>query len=220
VQPDVKNLPAGTYTVSSKVLRENGQVLDEKTTTFTVKTNYVPPVTESSITLTPGSPGTLTSPDGRYSVSFPQGAVLSDVAVTLKPYTHDKLPSAPAGAKIGATCFEITGLAGLLSKDATIRVTYSADDLTAAGGDTSKLKLSYYDAAQNAWVILPTQVNTGSTTLTATTNHLSVWAVMVSSSTTGGTSPGATATKSPIPLTVVLASLIISGIVIGMRSRK
>ena len=41
-QPDVKNLPAGTYTVDSKVLLESGTIFDEKTTTFTVKTNYIP----------------------------------------------------------------------------------------------------------------------------------------------------------------------------------
>jgi len=217
-QPDASNLQAGTYTVDSKVLL-GGQVLDEKTTTFTIKTNYVPPATESSITLSPGSPATLTSPDGRYSVSFPQGAVVDNVVVTLKPYSNNQLSPAPSGAKLGATSFEITGLAGLLSKDATIKVMYSADDLAAAGGDASQLKLSYFDAAQGAWVILPTQVDTGSTTLTATTNHLSVWAVMVSSSTIGGTSPGASATKSPLPLTVILASLIVAGIAAGKSNR-
>jgi methionine-rich copper-binding protein CopC len=224
VTPDV-NLPAGTYTVDSKVALANGNVLDKKTTTFTVQTNYVPPPTETNITVSPGSPATLTSPDGRYSVSFPQGAVIGDVVVTLKPYSKNQLPSAPSGAKLGATCFEITGLSGLLSKDATVKVTYSADDLAAAGGDASQLKLSYFDAAQNTWVILPTQVNTGSTTLTTTTNHLSIWAVMVSSSTTTGgtasvTAPAATSTKSPLSLTVILASLIIAGIAVGKSARK
>ena len=224
VTPDVKDLQVGTYTVDSKVLNENSQVLDDKTTTFTVGSNYVPPITESNITLTPGSAGTLTSPDGRISILFPQGAVLDNAVVTLKPYTKAQLPSAPAGSTLGATCFEITGLSGLLSKDATVKVTYSADDLEAAGGDTSRLKLSYYDAAQSAWVILPTQVDTSNTMLTTTTNHLSVWAVMVSSSTTGGTasgtSPTASVTKSPVSLTVILASLIIAGIAIGKSARK
>ncbi len=97
VNPDLKNLPLGTYTVNSKVLLEDGRVLDNKTTTFAVKTNYIPPPTESSIKLTPGSAGNLVSPDGRYSVSFPQGSVLGDVNVTLKPYSRDRLQPAPAG---------------------------------------------------------------------------------------------------------------------------
>ena len=218
-QPNVNNLQAGTYTVDSKVLLA-GQVLDENSTTFTIKTNYIPPATESSITVSPGSPATLTSPDGRYSVSFPQGAVLSDVVVTLQPYSLNQLSRPPSGAKLGATSFEITGLAGLLSKDATVRVTYSADDLAAAGGDVSQLKLSYFDATQGAWVILPTQVNTQDTTLTTTTNHLSVWAVMVSSSTSAGSPAGApTMASLPVVLGIIIAIAVIA-IIVGVTVRR
>ncbi len=221
IQPDLKNLPLGTYTVDSKVLLESGQVLDNRTTTFAVKTNYVPPPTESSITLTPGSVGNLISPDGRYSVLFPQGAVLGDVTVTLKPFSNDKLQSAPSGAMTGATSFEISGLSGLLSKDATVRVTYSADDLAVAGGDPSKLKLAYYDTAKNAWTILPTQVNTQEMTLTTTTNHLSVWAVMISSS-VASAEPSGVPTKSPLPVIDGLGALICVAIIscYSVRHRK
>lgn len=222
-QPMIGNLPVGTYTAVSRVLLETGRVLDEKTTTFAVKTDYIPPITESSITLTPGSAGTLTSRDGRYSVFFPQGSVLSDVVVTLKPFDKDKLWAAPAGAKLGATSFEVAGLAGLLSKDATVRVTYSADDLAAAGGDASQLKLAYFDAAKGAWVILPTQVNTQDMTLTAATNHMGVWAVMVSSSTSAGSSSGAPAEAFPLlPLLTVLGIVVIAVIafLVIRKSRK
>jgi hypothetical protein len=214
IQPDLKNLPLGTYTVNSKVLLEDGRVLDNKTTTFAVKTNYVPPPTESSIKLTPGSAGNLVSPDGLYSVSFPQGAVLGDVSVTLKPYSRDKLLPAPAGATTGATSFEISGLSGLLSKDATVRVVYSADDLSAAGGDPSKMKLAYYDTAKNAWTMLPTQVNTQDMTLTTTTNHLSVWAVMITSS-----AATAVPTKAPLPVMVTVGALIVTAIISCCNAR-
>jgi hypothetical protein len=208
INPDLKNLPLGTYTVNSKVLLEDGRILDNKTTTFAVKTIYIPPVTEASIKLSPGSAGNLVSPDGRYFVSFPQGSVLGDVVVTLKPYSNNKLQPAPAGTTPGATSFEITGLSGLLSKDATVRVTYSADDLSAAGGDPSKMKLAYYDTAKNEWTILPTQVNTQDMTLTTTTNHLSVWAVMILSS-AATTVP----TKAPLPAVVSVGALIAAAIV-------
>ena len=203
---------------------ENGKVLDDKTTTFTVKTNYVPPVTEANITLTPSNAGTLTSPDGRYSVSFPQGAVLGNAVVTLKPYSKDKLQAAPANAKLGATSFEITGLTGLLSKDATVKVAYSTDDLASANGDAAQLKLAYYDAGQGAWVILPTRVDSQAMTLTATTNHLSIWTVMVSSSTTSSPSsagaPVGTTAQEPLPLTVIIAALGIAVIAAGYHARK
>jgi hypothetical protein len=219
VTPKLQNLPAGNYTVDSKVLLEGGTVLDEKNTTLSVKANYIPPVTESSITLTPQGGGTLISPDGRFSVLFPQGAVLGDGVVTLKPYAKDKLEPAPANAKPGATCFEITGLTGLLSKDATVKVTYSADDLAAAGGDASQLKLSYFDAAQGAWVILPTQVNTQDMTLTTTTNRMGVWAVMVSSS-TGVGSPASASTKASLPAVLSIVALAVTAIIVGSTARQ
>jgi len=211
VKPDIGSLQPGTYTVISRVLLEDGRILDENTTTFEVKQPYISPVTEASITLTPGSPGTLMSSGGRYSVTFPQGSVLGEVVVTLKPYPRENLQAAPTGAKLGTTCFEITGLSGLLSKDATVRVAYSADDLTAAGGDASQLRLAYWDTVQNMWVILPTQLNTQAMSLTATTNHMSVWAVMVSS-TAGAVSPIAT----NIPLLAMVVLVIAIGIALAI----
>jgi hypothetical protein len=223
--PELQNLPVGSYTADSKICLENGKVLDEKTTTFTVKKNYIPPLTESNITLIPGSTGTLTSSDGRYSISFPQGAVLGDAVVTLKPYQKDKLQKAPTNAKLGATSFEITGLTGLLNKEATVHVKYSDDDLAVAGGDASQLKLAYFDAAQSVWVILPTQVDTGTSTLTTSTNHLSVWAVMASSSTTGSQSSASASSNTPtnstpVSLITLLASLAFAVIAAGYYSRN
>ena len=219
--PPTGSLPIGTYTVVSSVSLQSGKILDTKTTSFEIQKPYIAPVTESTIILMPQSSGTLTSPDKRYSVTFPQGSVQGQVNITLKPHSRDTLPMAPQGVKFGATSFEIAGLSGLLSKDATVKITYSADDLAAAGGDTSKLKLAYYDTAQSGWGILPTTVNTQDTSLTATTNHAGVWAVMVSSSTPSGVpAPGASATKSPIPMTVILLSLIIAVIAVGKSVRK
>jgi hypothetical protein len=213
-QPDVKTLPMGTYTVDSKVLLDNGQVLDEKNTTLPITTNYIPPATESNITVSPGSPATLTSPDGRYSVSFPQGSVTADVVVTLKPYPRNQLRQAPSGAKIGATSFAVTGLSGLLSKAATVKVMYSADDLVAAGGDASQLKLSYFDAAQSAWVILPTKVNTKDMTLTATTSQLGTCAVIVSSST------NAPSSKTPLPEVLSIIAIAATAIIFSGKARR
>jgi hypothetical protein len=148
-------------------------------------------------------------------VTFPQGSVLGEVKIVMKPYSRETLQAAPAGAKLGTTSFEIAGLSGLLNKDATVRVMYSADDVAAAGGDASQLKLGYYDTAQSAWVILPTLVNTQDTTMTATTNHMGVWAVMVSSS--GKTAaPTSVPTKAPLPAALSFASLIIATLILGV----
>jgi hypothetical protein len=215
VKPDLKDLPAGKYTVSSKIILESGRVLDEKTSTVEMKEEYVPPPTESSVTLTPGSPGTLASPDARYSVVFPQGAVLSDVVVTLKPYSRESLRPAPEGAGLGATCFEITGLAGLLSKNATVRATYSADDLAVAGGDASQLKLAYWDTAQNQWVILHTQLSSKDLKLTTTTNHLGIWAILIQPQ-----KSAVLPTETPLPSVVNVAALVVATIISGCIVRQ
>ena len=209
-QPKVTNLPIGTYTVDSKVL-QGGQILDEKNTTFTISANYIPPTNVSSITVSPAGPAALTSSDGRYSVSFPQGAVLGNVVVTLSPYAIDKLSPAPSSARLGATSFAINGLSGLLNKAATVKVIYSADDLSAAGGDASKLKLSYFDPSQGAWVIMPTQVNKQDTTLTATTNQLGIFVVMVSSSTNA---------KTPLPVVLSIGAIAATAIIFSSKARR
>lgn len=174
-----QKLSVGTYYVNSKVTLEDGTLLDERSTSFEVKKPYVPPPSVFCITLTPRSPALLQTPDGRFSISFPQGAVVSEVEVCLKPYPRAQLPSPPPNFKLGATCFRIDGIPGLLAKEATIKVKYSADDLAVAEGDASRLRLAYWDETQNKWVILPTQINEAEKTLTVTTNHLSIWAVLV-----------------------------------------
>ena len=205
VKPELGSLQPGTYTAVSRVLLENGRLLDEKTTTFEVKQKYIPPVTESSLLLTPGSGGVLTSPDGRVAVTFPQGSVLAEVLVTMKPYAREKLHQAPAGSQLGATFFEIAGLAALLNRDATVRVAYSVDDLAAAGGDASRLSLAIWDRVKNEWVVLATQVNTQDMTLTAVTNRMGVWAVIVSPA---GVST--VPTKTPFPAHLAILALVIA----------
>lgn len=113
--------------------------------------------------------------------------MLSDVSVTIKPVSKDKLPAAPPGATLGTTCFHIDGLTGLLSKDATVQVKYSSADLEDAGSDVSKLAIARYDDSDNKWTILPTTLDKNALTLSATTNWFSIWAVMVSG---GGNTAG------------------------------
>jgi hypothetical protein len=217
-KPEIGTLGIGSYTVHSAISLGDGRILDEKTATFEITKPYSPPVTESNISLNPGSPATLKSPDGQYSATFPQGSVLGEVNIVMKPYSREKLKAAPGGAKLGTTCFEIAGLSGLLSKDATVRVKYSADDVAAASGDAYQLKLAYYDPAQGAWVILPTQVNTQDTSLTATTNHMGVWTVMVSSSVKTG-SPTGVPTKAPLSAALSFASLMIVTLILWENAR-
>jgi hypothetical protein len=218
-------LAAGTYTITSTVSRDDGTVLDTKTIPYEIKSTYIAPLDEVTVTLSPKSPAELTSTDGRVVVSFPAGAVFSDVNVTLKPVSNDKLPAAPRGATMGATSFRVDGLTGLLSKDATVLVKYSSADLDAAGSDVSKLTLARYDDSDNKWTILPTTLDKGALTLSSATNRFGIMAVMVSSggntqgsasSTTGASKPGI-----GLDTSIVFIALGLMIVFVGIhRSRK
>jgi hypothetical protein len=212
-------LSPGTYTMTSNITLKDGTLLDSKTSSFEVKSSYVAPPQEASVTLTPQNSAELSSSDGRISISFPAGAVISDVTVTLKPISLNQLPGIPEDAKAGGTCFEIDGLSGLLSKDATISVKYSSADLDAAGGDASKLVLARYDQSDSTWTLLQTSVKTDTTTLSATTNRFSTWAVMASSP-QGNRAGGKTGGILALDVTPILLSLGLMVVIFGMWKRE
>lgn len=215
-------LAVGTYTIKSDMLLGSGTVLDSRTTTVTVKEAYIPPFQQSSTKVTPDSPATLAVPEGTVRISFPQGAVIAETTVTVKPYTGT-LPDLPAGAHAGTTSFSVDGLSGLLAKDATVTVRYNQADLAAANGDASKLVLGRYDRGETHWTLLPTTVDKNAMTLTASTNRFSTWAVIAAPS-PGQTSPSGTdqkpaATQSPAPGSLLICGLI-SLILLARSARK
>ena len=201
-----QELPVGTYNVYSKVTLEDGTLLDERSISFEVTEPYVPPVSEVCITLTPGSAAVLQTPDGRVSISFPQGSVTSAVKVCLRSCSRAELPAPPVDYKLGATCFRIEGLPGLLAKEATVAVKYSTDDLEVAEEDGSRLSLAYWDEAEKEWVILFTQLNEDEKTLTTATNHLGVWTVMVA--------PEAISPPSPPAIPLLIGGIIAAVVLI------
>jgi len=172
-------LAPGVYSVKSRVMLEDGILLDEAEGSFEVKEPYVPPPPPVSVTLTPSSSSILQTEDGRISISFPKGAVISQVEISLRSYPLEQLPAPPAGFAVATTCFRVDGLTGLLAKEATVTVKYTAADLDKAEGDASRLRLARWDEAQNQWSVLTTKVDKEAMTLTTNTNQLSMWAVMV-----------------------------------------
>jgi hypothetical protein len=172
-------LPLGVYSVKSRLMLEDGTLLDEASGSFEVEKPYVPPPPPASATLSPSNASILKTGDGSISVSFPQGAVISQVEISLRSYPLEQLPPQPTGFNLATTCFRIDGLTGLLAKEATVTVKYTAADLDKAGGDASRLRLARWDEAQSQWSVLKTKVDKEATTLTTNTNQLSIWAVMV-----------------------------------------
>jgi hypothetical protein len=174
-----RDLDPGTYGAQASVYLEDGALLDEAEGSFEVGMPYVPPAPPVSITLTADRAATLQTSDGRFSISFPQGAVFSDVDISLRDYPLDQLPPLPPGYGLAATAFRVDGLPGLLAKEATVTVKYLSADLENAGGDATRLKLARWDMAYSQWTVLNTKLDREVMTISADTNQLSIWAIMV-----------------------------------------
>jgi len=171
-------LPVGTYTVHSKMRLEDGTVLDEKSTTFEVEKEYIPPFKEVSLLISAGEEAILKTDNDRCAIHFPQGAIVSRVKLTLKPGDLKRLAEAPEAYELGVTCLAIEGLQGLLAKDAQLKVQYLEEDLNIAGGNPSKLNLAYWDGGLREWVLVPTVLDEKKSTLTANTKRLGDWVIV------------------------------------------
>ena len=173
-------LSPGTYMIDSKIMLSDGTVLDETTSSFIIKAPYVPPPALGTLNLGPmDGLSNLQSADGSISITFPAGAAAIPVNLALNNYTAAQLPVAPTGFTLTGNCFQVNGLTGLLAKNATVSVKYTAADLSKANGKANLLVLMRWNAGTNQWVVDATKVNTKTMTLSANDNPMGIWAVAV-----------------------------------------
>jgi len=173
------NLSAGTYLIKSKVRLADGQILAEAEGTFEVPVVYVPPPPPAEQIVMPDAASSLITGDGRISIAFPAGAVTETAVVRLNNYLPGQLPPLPEGYTAAAICFRVTGLPGLLAREAALKVKYDELDLANAGENTSRLKIARWDEAERRWTVLNTAVDKSNMVLTAKTDRFSVWAVVI-----------------------------------------
>ena len=155
-------------------------MLDEANASFELKTPLIPPPAPAKQTVIPTDMALLHTTNSSVSIEFPKGAVTEAVEVTLRDYPLLQLPPLPPEYQATAICFRIDGISGLLVEDATITVKFTGAELDNAGGDTNRLKLAYWDETTGKWTVLKTKADKTAMSLTATTNHFSIWTVMVS----------------------------------------
>lgn len=122
----------------------------------------------------------LSFPKGNCSVLIPEGAASPETEIILRALEPGALPPAPEGQQFASFCFEIEGIEGELSKNARISVPYTEDDLEMVAGNPFELKLAYWNEFKEAWVIMPTFVDTKDKILTSSSRHLGIWAVVSS----------------------------------------
>ncbi len=171
-QPRYSYGKSGTYTVSLTVMDATRDADTE--------------VRWNCLAVLSAGGATVEMADGRVTAEFPRNAVTNVAMVSMETTTAAGLPAAPEGFTAGDTCFGIRALDGSggvvadVAEPATITVKYSRTDLAAAGGHPGNLVLAYWDETAGEWNILDTMVDKKATTLTASTTHLSTWAVMAS----------------------------------------
>ncbi len=176
--PD-RELEPGIYDALASVSLEDGTLLDEAEGSFEVGAPYVPPSPPVSLTLTSASASILQTEDGRFCISFPQGAVFSQLEISLRSYPVAQLAAPPPGYSLSAIAFRVDGLPGLLAKEAMVSVKYSPAELDKAKGEAARLKLARWDEAEGQWTVLKTNLDREAMIISATTNQLGIWAVMV-----------------------------------------
>ena len=115
------------------------------------------------------SGGSLTSPDGRLTLSVPPGAVAGAVDFTIQPITN----SAPGGLGIA---YRLTPDGENFAVPADISFHYSDQDL--AGTAPGALAIAYQDV-QHFWRSpVSTILDEANKTLTVSTSHLSDWSCL------------------------------------------
>jgi hypothetical protein len=174
-----EKLEEGIYSIQSKLMLDNGAILDMEQSQFEVKKEYQLPPAPASQTIIPSNFSSLKSKDARISINFPVGSVIEPVLITLRDYPLEQLPPLSKELGTGTTCFRVDGLNGLLTKEALITVRYTEDDLEKAEGNPNRLRLAYWNEGENRWFVLKTAVDINNMTLTTSTNHFSIWAVIV-----------------------------------------
>jgi hypothetical protein len=218
--PVTEELQLGEYTVQSRLTEVDGLLIDEKTVNIEIKQKYVPPFAAVEGTILSEKDSTIVTSDGSVKIDFPAGAVIDTTKVTLKPLPIDAIPRAPNEVMIGGLAFSVDGITGLLSKDATITVKYSSDDMSAAGGDASKLGLARWDKNENKWTIIARSVDKNAGTLTAKTNRFSIWAIMIGGSAQveqAQTNAGTTKTEG---FTAILCFGALGLVLVALRIRR
>jgi hypothetical protein len=124
--------------------------------------------------------GNVAVSDNSASVSFPAGAVSMDTSVTITPTETFTAPASTQGAA-GNKAFEFKAEVGTatitnFAKNVTLTFKYSDSDI--AGLKESTLKVYYWNTSTNKWVLVGGTVDAAANTITATTNHFTLFTVI------------------------------------------
>ena len=136
--------------------------------------------------------GTVSLPDGSVQIVFPPGAVTQPTVIQIQPTSA---PAAPTGQQVAGTSVELTasnanGPVSNFASNVQITMTY---------GGSAPEGMYFFNTGSSSWQRLgDSSVNTGNQTVTATSNHFTVFALLSQTPNLSAT-PTASATPSPVP---------------------
>jgi len=125
--------------------------------------------------------GTAASPDGALEVDFAPGAAPEDGALTITEPDEGTPPHAGMvciGGKVYDITFENEDGEYVRQFSAPISLTFEYDAADLGGLDPADLLIYYWDEDLEAWVALPTTWDPETGTVTAVTDHLTMFALM------------------------------------------
>ncbi|MEM3623375.1 MAG: hypothetical protein QXR76_06380 [Candidatus Bathyarchaeia archaeon] len=125
--------------------------------------------------ITPNNPYTIDTKQETNCILIING-ISQSTTINIKNATAPDA-ALPGTYKLLGTCVQISSSENITSINATIRIYYTPEQLSALGLDENSLKIFYFDAASSKWVEVETQINTSEHYAQATINHLSLWAL-------------------------------------------
>ncbi|MDH5695717.1 MAG: hypothetical protein OEZ00_03810, partial [Dehalococcoidia bacterium] len=142
---------------------------------------------------------TVTSPDGRLTITIPQGTVAKDkngnALGSFEVTVNETPPPPPEGANIIGLAYNFGPPGATFAPPITLTFSYDPADIP-EGVAEEDLVLAYYDEDAGQWVTLDCVVDTVNHTITAQVSHFTTFAVI------GGISPLASATFSVSNLSI------------------
>lgn len=127
--------------------------------------------------------GTVALEDESAKVEVPPGAVEEDVTVTISLVSEVEQPTTGM-IMIGNRVYEITAetedgeQVTQFQQPLTLTFSFTEEELAEAGMSPEDLVVFYWDAKAQAWIALPTRVDPVTGTVTAVTDHFTVFALM------------------------------------------
>lgn len=109
--------------------------------------------------------GTLTSQDGKLTITVPAGTVSSSTTFSIQPITNTLTQGKPA--------YRLLPEGVTLAKPVQLSFSYNNADIANTNED---LLILYFQTAQGSWQSMPTSLDKSRKLLTASTTHFSDWA--------------------------------------------